>query len=147
MNSANSGLSGRAGTVLIYILSFLLVGSAVAKLAHIPQVVSQMAALGFDGDKLILIAVLELASTILFAYAKTRFFGLLMLSAYLGGAIATHVGHNQFRPQPAIVLALVWFAVWLRHSELFQNPLARRLTPQADSRPQPLQTAVLGDRV
>jgi hypothetical protein len=77
-----------------------------------------MTALGFDGNKLVLIAVLEIASTIFFAYTRTRSFGLLMVSAYLGGAIATHVGHNQPPFQPAVVLALFWLAAWLRHPEM-----------------------------
>ena len=112
------GARFRAATILIYVLSFLLVGSAVAKFAEIPKVTSQMAAVGFDGSKLTLIATLEIGSALLFAFPRTRSFGLLMISAYLGGAIATHVGHNQPAFQPAIVLSLFWLAVWLRHPEM-----------------------------
>jgi hypothetical protein len=78
-----------------------------------------MAALGFFGGKLIFIAFLEIASALLFAYQRTRSFGLLMLSAYLGGAIAVHVGHDQLPLQPAIVLAGAWLSVWLRYPESF----------------------------
>jgi hypothetical protein len=108
----------RTGNFLVYFLSVVLVGSAAVKLLRIPPVVSGMAILGFNGGKLILIAVLEIVSALLFAYPRTRSFGLLMLSAYLGGAIATHVGHDQLPLQPAIVLAVVWLAAWLRHRQL-----------------------------
>ena len=107
----------RLGAIFIYLLSLVLVGSAVAKFAHVPKVALQMASMGFDGGKLTLIAVLEIMSAILFLVPRSRSFGLLMVSAYLGGAIATHVGHNDPPFQPAIVLALFWIAVWLKHPE------------------------------
>jgi hypothetical protein len=114
-----AGLSFRVGTGLTYFMSFLLVGSATAKLVHAPKVViTQMAGLGFDGKKMVFIAVLEIISALLFAYPRTRTFGLLMVSAYLGGAIAAHVGHDQTGIQPAIVLALVWLGTWLRNPEM-----------------------------
>jgi hypothetical protein len=77
-----------------------------------------MAGLGFDGGKLVFIAVLEIISALLFAYQRTRTFGLLMVSAYLGGAIAAHVGHDQTGLQPATVLALIWLGTWLRNPEM-----------------------------
>ena len=100
----------RARNILTYVLSIVLIGSAIVKLARVPPVVSQMAVLGFDGGRLTFIAVLEIISAGLFLYPRTRQIGLLMVSAYLGGAIAAHVGHGQLPAQPAIVLALCWTA-------------------------------------
>jgi DoxX-like protein len=111
----------RAGNVLMYFLSFVLIGSAAAKLLPVPPVAIGMAQLGFDGRKLIFIALLEIASALLFAYRRTRAFGLLMVSAYLGGAVAVHVGHDQLPLQPAVVLALFWLSVWLRYPQLFSR--------------------------
>lgn len=113
----SSGIRVRAGTALIYVLSLVLSGSAIAKFVQIPKVVTEMSAMGFDGGKLMLIASLELASAILFLYPRTRSFGLLMVSAYLGGAIATHVGHNELPFQPGFVLTLFWIAALLRHPQ------------------------------
>jgi hypothetical protein len=111
----------RTGNGFIYFSSFLLLGSAAAKLLPVKPVAIGMAALGFFGSKLIFIAFLEIASALLFAYRPTRSFGLLMLSAYLGGAIAVHVGHDQLPLQPAIVLAAVWLSVWLRYPESMRS--------------------------
>jgi len=110
----------RAGTVLIYVLSLLLVASAAVKFARVPEPASQLTELGFGGGNLTLIAALEIASAALFAFPRSRSFGLLLVSAYLGGAVAAHVGHDQFLAafRPAIVLALIWFAAWLRHPEV-----------------------------
>ena len=107
-----------AGSSFTYFLSFLLTGSAIAKLIPVPKVAEQMALVGFAGGRLTFIAVLEITSALLFAYPRTRSFGLLMVSAYLGGAIAAHVGHGQLGWQPAVVLGLVWLSVWLRRREV-----------------------------
>jgi len=110
----------RSGTILIYLLSILLVGSGAVKFAHVPQPAAQLAELGFGGGNLTLIASLEVVGAVLFAFPRTRSFGLLFVSAYLGGAVAAHVGHHQFLTsfRPAIVLALIWLAAWLRHPEM-----------------------------
>ena len=116
------GARRRVGSVLLHFLSLVLIGSATAKLIAIPQVAAQMAELGFAGSRLTLIAALEIISALLFAFPRSRWFGLLMVSAYLGGAIATHIGHGQLlKLQPEIVLALIWLATWLRHPQVFQR--------------------------
>lgn len=109
------------GTIMIVLASVMLIGSAGAKLAHVPKVVSQLGAMGFDGDKLIFIAILEFLSAVLFLIPITRSFGLLMVSAYMGGAIATHVGHDQPMIQPAMVLVIFWIGTWLRHPQILRS--------------------------
>jgi len=111
----------RSGNFVVYLFSLLLAGSSVAKLIPVSKVAEQMALVGFAGGRLTLIAVLEIISAFLFAYPRTRSFGLLMVSAYLGGAIAAHVGHGQLGFQPAIVLGLIWLATWLRYPQLFER--------------------------
>lgn len=104
-----------AGNILIFLGGLMLLGSAGAKLAHIPKVVSELGAMGFDGNKLVFIAVLEVASALLFLIPFTRSAGLLLVSSFLGGAIATHVQHDQPFLPPSFVLFLLWFGTWLRH--------------------------------
>lgn len=117
-SAANPGTRYRVGNVLTYFLSVLLFVSAFLKFA-VPKVIEQMGLVGFSGGRLHFIAVLELTSAILFINAKTRSFGLLMVSSYLGGAIAAHMGHGQLGFQPAIILALFWLATWLRAPQTF----------------------------
>jgi hypothetical protein len=106
------------GNVLIFVVGFMLLGSAGAKLAHVPKVVSELGAMGFDGNKLIFIAVLEIASALLFLIPFTRSAGLLLVSSFLGGAIATHLQHDQPIIQPVFVLFLLWLGTWLRHRRM-----------------------------
>jgi len=103
------------GNVVIPLGGLMLLGSAGAKLAHVPKVVSQLGSMGFDGNKLTIIALLEVVSAFLFLIPLTRSVGLLLVSSYLGGAIATHLQHDQPMIQPAFVLSLIWFGTWLRH--------------------------------
>ena len=111
----------RTGRLLSYFLSLLLTGSAIAKFLSVPKVAEQMAVVGFAGGRLTFIAALEITSALLFAFPRTRFFGLLMVSAYLGGAIAAHVGHGQLGWQPAAVLAMVWLATLLSRREAYRS--------------------------
>jgi hypothetical protein len=106
-----------AGNVLIFLGGFVLVASAGSKFAQVPKVVSELGAMGFEGSRLMFIAVLEMLSAILFVVPFSRAAGLLLVSAYMGGAIATHIQHGQSPIQPAIVLAILWLGTWLRHPE------------------------------
>jgi len=99
-------------TILIFIPGIALVASSLMIFAHVPSVVAQMVTLGFDGPRLLLIAVLELVSATLFLLPKTRSVGLLLVSAYLGGAIATHVGHGQSPVPPVALLTLIWMGTY-----------------------------------
>ena len=101
--------------ILIFLPSIALLGSSFTKFAHVPGIVVQMTALGFDGPRLMILAVLELASAALFLMLKTRPFGLLLVSAYLGGAIAAQLGHGQPPAPPVALLALIWIGTSLRN--------------------------------
>ena len=108
-----------AGIILIYLPGLLLAVSALMKFAGVPGVVRQMAAAGFAGPKLMLIASLEILSAALFLLRRTRSLGLLLVSSYLGGALCSHVQASDYlRALPsAILLALAWTGAALRHRQ------------------------------
>jgi len=103
------------GNILITLISVLLLGSAAAKLAHVPAVVAQMSANGVSGDRLTFVGILEILSAVSLLIPATRSIGLLLISSFLGGAIATHLEHGQPIVPPSIVLILAWLGTWLRH--------------------------------
>jgi hypothetical protein len=117
MQANGSDSKGRriTGNALIFLTGLILVASAGAKLAHVPKVVELMGAMGVDGWRLTFVAFLEISSAILFLFPITRSLGLLLVSSYMGGAIATHLEHGQPFIQPGIFLALLWLGSWLRH--------------------------------
>ncbi len=105
-----------AVNVLIVLAGLALLGSASAKFAQVPQVVSELNGFGFQG-RLMLIATGEALSALLFLIAATRSIGLLLVSGLLGGAIATHMQHGQSYVGPAALLMLIWLGASLRHPE------------------------------
>lgn len=128
------------GKVLVNMGGLMLIASAAAKFAHVPRVVEQLAAMGFDGTRLTFIAALEVVSAVLFLIPFTRSLGLLLVSSFLGGAIATHLQHGQPIYQPAFVLFLIWLGAWLRHPQILWslagNALRANAVPQSKKAPQ-----------
>ena len=119
-NAQNNRTRSIAGTVLIFLPGLAVGLSSVLKFAAVPAVANQMAAMGFTGGRYTLVAALELVSAVLFLFSRTRSFGLLLLSAFLGGAICSHVQMNEVSKGvgPAVLLALAWSGTWLRHPEM-----------------------------
>jgi hypothetical protein len=108
-----------AGNILVLLTALGLVLTSTMKFLGAPPVVHRMALAGITGEKLMIVATLELITALLFLYPRTRSFGLVFLSAFLGGAISTHVQMGEFsRVVPAgMILALAWLGTCLRHPE------------------------------
>jgi DoxX-like protein len=118
MNRPSIGRARRvSGNALSIVAAFVLISSSIMKFAGVPFVTGPLAKLGFYGDRLLLIAALELASGMLFIVPRTRSAGVVLASAYMGGAIAAHLGHGESIVQPALVLGFIWSAVLVRNPE------------------------------
>ncbi len=104
----------RAGNALIAIPGVMLVGAAVVKIAGAPSFTAELEAFGFVG-MVPLLGAIELASAILLLVPATRALGAGLTSAFLGGAIATHLQHGQPPISPAVLLAVIWTGIWLRY--------------------------------
>jgi hypothetical protein len=119
------------GNVLIFLLGLVVMMSSIVKFAGVPGVVHTMAAEGFSGGKLALVAALEILSAALFLFPRTRSLGVLVLSSFLGGAICTHVQMGDYAKAigPSILLTLTWVGTWLRHPQaLWSRHLDRAAT-------------------
>jgi hypothetical protein len=108
------------GWVLTALLSALFLASASAKLLHAAQVEEMMGKWGL-GDQVTLIGVGEAVSALLFLIPRTHSLGLLLLSAYMGGAIVTHMQHGEPYVSQSIILVVIWIAGFLRHSQVLQS--------------------------
>lgn len=106
------------GNILIFLAGLVLLASGSAKLANIPPIVTELSNFGYAGGSLTLVGILEVFSAALFLIPQTRSIGLLLVSSFLGGAIATHLQHGQSVIAPAIFLSLLWLGTWLRHPEV-----------------------------
>jgi hypothetical protein len=65
------------------------------------------------------LGIIELTTFVLYLIPKTRYLGGLILLAYLGGAVATHV-HNDdgFFPVPVVVGIIAWLGLYFRDAKL-----------------------------
>lgn len=99
---------------------FLLLDGAM-KLAKPEPVVKATVELGFAESVIVPLGVVLLACTALYLIPKTAVLGAILLTGYLGGAVATHVhaGHGPFEILfPVVFGALLWGGLVLRDDRL-----------------------------
>jgi uncharacterized membrane protein YphA (DoxX/SURF4 family) len=105
---------------LTSLITLLFVFSAVMKFLRVPEVMAAVEKWNLK-DELILLGAGELISAILFFIPRTHSLGVLVLSAYMGGAIVTHMQNDEpYYTQP-ISLVLIWVAGYLRYPQLLQS--------------------------
>ncbi len=117
------------GWVLTALLAILFLWSAYGKFFGTPEMEEQTAAMGVTPDALRIIGIVELLAIVLFIIPRTGVLGTLLLVAYLGGAIATHLEHALPILMPVIISIVLWITAALRFPELVSR-LAGRGIPE-----------------
>ena len=109
------------GWVLSVLLALFLIGaSAVGKFTQWEGKAEMFAKMGWTEDVMFTIGIVEVAIAILFLIPRTAFSAAILLTAYLGGAIATHVRVGEPFFFPIIIAVLAWVALGLRKPGVFQ---------------------------
>lgn len=111
------------GWLLAGLVGLLLAASALDKISGSAHSLTMGASFGLAASTYRTLGIIELASVLLFLVPRTSLLGTLLLTAYLGGAIATHLQHQQGILFPAGIEALVWIAAAIRLPELSQRLL------------------------
>lgn len=112
-----------AGWIIGGLPALFLLLDAIMKLFKPPFVVDATVNLGYPEGVIIGIGVALLASTILYLIPGTAVLGAILVTGYLGGAVATHVRvSGGWFPVlfPVILAALLWAGLWLRESRLHE---------------------------
>jgi DoxX-like family len=119
--SATTGRLWTGRTIGILAVLFLLFDSVV-KLLTLPLAVEGTARLGYPESLVFWIGVIELVCLAVYVTPRTAVLGAILLTGYLGGAVATHMriasplsSHVLF---PVYVALLVWGALFLRDGRL-----------------------------
>ena len=108
-----------AGRVVTALPALMLVFSAFMKLTSNPQMTEQFAGkLGYPAASLRGIGLLEVACVVLYLVPRTAVLGAVLLTGYLGGAIATHVRIGDPFVAPLLLGVLVWAGLYLRDERL-----------------------------
>jgi hypothetical protein len=120
----------RTGLVVSGLPALFLLVDGVMKLFKPAVVVDTTVQLGFPEGVIVPLGVVLLASTVLYLVPRTSVLGAILLTGYLGGAVATHVrvGEGAFPILfPVIIGALLWGGLVLRDPRLAALlPLDRR---------------------
>jgi DoxX-like protein len=116
--SSASLWSGRIISALAVI--FLLL-DGVVKLIKPVFVVDATVRLGYPESVIVGLGIVLVASTIIYAIPRTTFLGAILLTGYLGGAVASQVrvGESLFNILfPVILGVLIWGGIYLRDNRL-----------------------------
>lgn len=119
------------GRVLTGLPLLFLAWDASVKVLAIPQVVEASAKLGFERGNLLPLGIMELTAVLLLLFHRTRIFGAVLVTAYLGGAVAIHVqnsdpllSHTLF---PIYFATLIWSGLSLIDTRIRAiSPFTRR---------------------
>ena|ERR1051325_9390880 len=108
----------RAGFVISALPVLVLVIGAGVKLMKPKFFVDAFNDLGWNESLALSIGILELACTVVYVIPRTAVLGAILLTGYLGGAIAAHVRIGDPFFGQIIFGVLVWGGVYLRDARL-----------------------------
>src|SRR5258706_4872622 len=124
--SKKSLWTGRIVSTLV-VLFFLM--DSIMKLWKPVVVVQATEKLGYPASTILGIGLALLVSTLLYVLPRTSVLGAVLITGYLGGAVATQVRVEDWAnvPFPIVFAALAWLGLWLRDTRLRQRlPLVAR---------------------
>jgi len=110
-------VSGLVGAFMLLDAGFKLIQPAP------PQVAEAFQRTGWPLDLAVTLGVILLCCTVLYLIPKTSVLGAILLTAYLGGAVATNLRlHNPVfnTTFPIVFGVLAWLGVWLRERQVGQ---------------------------
>lgn len=107
--------------LLTAIPALMLTFSAIMKLRGGPDLDAGFAHLGWPSSLAFPLGVLELAITVLYLIPRTSFFGAILITGYLGGAMATHIRIGE----PWFIQFLLGVAAWAGLT--LRNPRLREI--------------------
>ena len=118
MNTKTKKIIGWVLSALVFVI---FAPSAFMKFSGAPEVIENGAKFGISVSMFTIIGVIELISLILFLIPKTGIIGTLLLASYMGGAIATHLEHNESIAAPLAIATFVWIVAFIRFPELSER--------------------------
>ena len=106
------------GWVLSAILAFVFLPSAFFKIAQ-PTGFLEGWTKSYPAGAALPLGIIELTLFVLYLVPRTRYLGGLLMLAYLGGAVATHLHAEDGNfPVPVLVGIIAWLGLFLRDRKL-----------------------------
>jgi hypothetical protein len=107
-----------AGRVVSALPVLMLLLSGVTKLVKPDFVVDGFQKLGWPESLALALGILELSCTVIYVIPRTSVLGAILLTGYLGGAVATHVRIGEQFVGALVLGVLVWLGLFLRDYRL-----------------------------
>ena len=110
-----------AGRIVSALPALFLLLDAVMKFIKPTPVVQETVRLGYSENAIVPIGIVLLVCTVLYLIPRTSVLGAILLTGYLGGAVATHVrmAEGWFSIVfPVVFGALLWLGLYLRDDRL-----------------------------
>jgi hypothetical protein len=111
----------RGGRSISALAILFLTFDGVMKLMQMAPAVEATVHLGYSGSLVFGLGLLELACLTVYAIPQTSVLGAILMTGYLGGAVATHVriGGEPFSLLfPVLIGLLIWGGLFLRDDRL-----------------------------
>jgi hypothetical protein len=111
-----------ASIVCTSVAALFLIFDTVLKVLRLAPAVEGTMSLGYPADSVLWIGGIEMVCLILYLVPRTAVLGAVLMTGYLGGAVATHVRissplltHTLF---PIYVAVFLWVGLYLREPRL-----------------------------
>jgi hypothetical protein len=89
--------------------------SAGMKFAQSPQAIEMFTGkFGYHQEMLVILGVVELLCVVLYAIPRTAVLGAVLMTGYLGGAVATHVRVSDAFVVPLLLGVVAWGGLYFR---------------------------------
>jgi hypothetical protein len=109
------------GRIISGLVVLFMIFDGVTKVMRIPQVLAASIQLGYSVNAIVGIGAALLVCTVIYLIPQTAVLGAILLTGYLGGAVASQVrsGAPVFEMSfPIIFGVLVWLGIFLRDGRL-----------------------------
>ena len=113
-----------AGRIISALALLFLAFDSIIKVLKLPPAVEATSQLGYPASLVVTIGLIELACLVIYTIPRTSVLGAILLTGYLGGAIATQVRAESTLFSlvfPVIIGALIWGGLFVRDERLRAN--------------------------
>lgn len=107
-----------AGWVLSILPCLLFIMGGIMKLVQPAGFEEGLKPMGWDAGTMKYIGIVELACAAIYLFPRTAVLGAILLTGYMGGAIATHVRVGDMVFTQILIGIVIWFALWLSDSRV-----------------------------
>ncbi len=118
------------GSILSALPALLFLFSGGMKFTQTQQVLEGFTHLGLPERLAVPLGIVEVASTIIYLVPRTAVLGAVLLTGYMGGAIAAHARIGEPFVVQAALGVIVWLGLYLRDARLrVLLPLRKPISP------------------